>query len=98
MGAGVFARYLPKVPVAGRLVLTPPAPAEVPPTTEDAEIRRIRAGQTGRVVQICRPAGRVEVNGTLCDAIADGAFLPADTDVVVLRNEGNRIVVEAKET
>ena len=40
--------------------------------------------------------GKVRIGGKLCDAIADGAFLPADTQVVVLRNEGNRVVVEAK--
>ena len=95
-GAAILARYLPKVPVAGRLVLSPPLAVARPPASEDAEILSIRAGQTGTVVQICRPVGKVRIAGKLCDAIAEGAFLPADTAVVVLRNEGNRIVVEAK--
>jgi membrane-bound serine protease (ClpP class) len=95
-GAAVVARYLPKVPIAGRLVLAPPQVAEAPPATEDANIRDIRPGQTGEVVQTCRPVGKVRVRDQLVDAIADGAFLNAGTRVVVLRNEGNRVVVEEK--
>jgi len=96
IAAAVLARYLPKVPVAGRLVLAPPVVAKASPATEDAEIHGVRSGQVGKVVQTCRPVGKVQVGGILCDAVADGAFLPAGRTVVVLRNEGNRLVVEAK--
>jgi membrane-bound serine protease (ClpP class) len=96
IAAAVVARYLPKIPVAGRLTLAPPRVAQAPPATEDAAIREVRPGQVGEVVQICRPVGKVRVGGQLVDAIADGAFLPAGTRVVVLHNEGNRVVVEAK--
>ncbi len=96
IAAAIVARYLPEVPVAGQLVLPPPEVPAAPPATEDAEIVGIQPGQVGKVVQICRPVGKVQIEGKLCDAIADGAFLPAGTGVVVLRNEGNRIVVEEK--
>jgi membrane-bound serine protease (ClpP class) len=96
VGAAILARYLPRVPVASRLVLAPPQAAAVPPATEDANILDIRPGQTGEVVQICRPVGKVRIGERLMDAIADGAFLNAGTRVVVLRNEGNRLVVEEK--
>jgi len=99
LGAGAaLSRYLPKVPFAGRLVLSPPAGAHVPPVMADAQILNIRVGQTGKVVQNCRPVGKVRIAGKLCDGIADGAFLSAGTEIVVLRNEGSRIVVEAKKT
>ncbi len=96
IGAVVLARYLPDVPLAGRLVLKPPKPATGPPVPESAEILAIREGHSGTVVQTCRPVGKVRVDGVLCDAIADGAFLEAGTTVVVLRNEGNRVVIEEK--
>ncbi len=95
-GAIVLARYLPKVPVAGRLVLAPPRVEARPPASEGAAILRVRPGQTGRVIQTCRPVGKVQIGQVLVDAVAEGAFLSAGTDVVVLRNDGNRVIVERK--
>ena len=90
-------RFLPKVPVAGQLILAPPKLTGAPPATKHAQILAIKPGQIGKVVQICRPVGKVWIDEKLCDAIADGAFLPTGTTVVVLRNEGNRLVVEDKD-
>ena len=92
----VLGRYLHKVPLAGRLVLAAPNAPDTAPTSEEAPIRHIRPGQTGRVIQPCRPVGKVEIGGEFADAIAEGAFVPAGSEVVVLRVEGNRVVVEAK--
>jgi len=90
------ARYLPQVPVAGKLVLAPPKLTAAPPVGEGAAILRVRPGQVGKVVQVCRPVGKIQVGDQLVDAVADGAFLAAGTEVVVLRNEGNRVVVQEK--
>ena len=95
-GSIIVARYLPEVPVAGKLVLAPPRLGGVGPAGEGAAILQVRPGQVGRVVQTCRPVGKIQIGDALVDAIADGAFLSAGTDVVVLRNEGNRVVVEEK--
>ncbi len=94
--AATLARYLPKVPIAGRLVLAAPEGSLTAPTTEDAPILDIRVGQVGEVTQTCRPVGKARIGGQLVDAVADGAFIEAGAEVVVLRNEGNRVVVEAK--
>ncbi len=95
--AAVFlARYLPRIPIAGRLVLAAPEGSLTAPTTEDAPILNIRPGQVGEVAQTCRPVGKVRIGGLLVDAVADGAFIQAGAEVVVLRNEGNRVVIEAK--
>ena len=96
VAGAILARYMPAMPIGRRLVLNPPAPQTVPATTADSPILKIRPGQVGRVAQICRPVGKVWIEGMLADAVADGAFLPEGSEVVVLRNEGNRIVVEAK--
>ena len=94
--AAALARFLPKVPIAGRLVLAAPEGSLTAPTTEDAPILDVRPGQVGEVTQTCRPVGKVRIGGRLVDAIADGAFIEAGAEVVVLRNEGNRVVIEAK--
>ncbi len=94
--AAALARFLPKVPIAGRLVLAAPEGSLTAPTTEDAPILDVRPGQVGEVTQTCRPVGKVRIDGRLVDAVADGAFIEAGAEVVVLRNEGNRVVVETK--
>jgi membrane-bound serine protease (ClpP class) len=91
-----LARYLPKVPIAGRLVLVAPEAPHTPPTTADAPILNVVAGQVGKVTQTCRPVGKVRIDGRLVDAIADGAFIEAGAEIIVLRNEGNRVVIETK--
>ena len=77
-------------------MLAAPGAARAAPTSEQAGILDIRPGQTGEVVQVCRPVGKVQVGDRLVDAVANGAFLAKGSRVVVLRNEGNRVVVEAK--
>jgi len=96
VGGVILARFLPRVPVAGRLVLPHPEVSAAPPVSAQSPILKIRVGQVGTVAQTCRPVGKVEIDGQLVDAIADGAFLEKGTEVVVLQNEGNRLVVDTK--
>lgn len=93
MAMPLLARVLPKVPVAGRLVLAPPAGAAAPPVSDLSPIRTIQVGQQGVVTSTCRPAGMARFGDTLVDVVAEGAFIYPGTTVVVLKNEGNRIVV-----
>jgi membrane-bound serine protease (ClpP class) len=92
VAAAVVARFLPKMPIASRLVLAPVRPTGGP-ASESAPIRSITVGQTGTVVSICRPVGQVRFADKLVDAVADGAFIPAGRKVRVVKNEGNRVVV-----
>ena len=96
IGGVVLSRVLPRVPVAGKLVLPRPEVQAAVPVSERSPILKIKPGQVGTVSQTCRPVGKVEIDGQLVDAVADGAFLEKGTEIVVLRNEGNRIVVDAK--
>jgi membrane-bound serine protease (ClpP class) len=92
VAAALLARYLPKVPVAGRLVLAP-ATIVPSPTTDDAPITAVAVGDVGTVHSTCRPVGQVRFGETLVDAIADGDMLSAGAKVRVVKKEGNRIVV-----
>ena len=92
---GAFiARWLPKVPVAGRLVLAAPAAPSTLPVGAESPLVAINSGDVGVVAAICRPAGLVRFGDNLVDAVADGAFIPVGTTVKVIKIEGNRIVVQ----
>jgi membrane-bound serine protease (ClpP class) len=89
----LLARVLPKVPLAGRVVLAPPAGGAAPPVSEASPLRTIQPGQQGVVTSTCRPAGIARFGETLVDVVADGTFINPGTTVVVLKNEGNRLIV-----
>ena len=50
-------------------------------------------GKTGVTHTALRPAGIVEFDGVKLNVVSDGDFVAANRKVVVLRVEGNRIVV-----
>ncbi|NQU74988.1 MAG: ATP-dependent Clp protease proteolytic subunit [Planctomycetes bacterium] len=89
----IVARFLPNVPIAGRLVLNTLPQVKPKPSTDNAVIQRIRSGDKGVVEAICRPAGKARFGDELVDVVAEGEFLNTGTPVVAWRNEGNRIVV-----
>jgi len=51
-------------------------------------------GKEGRAQSVLRPAGKVEIEGKVLDAVTGGAFLEAGTPVYVVKAESNRVVVE----
>lgn len=55
-------------------------------------------GATGVARSVLRPAGKVEIDGHILDAVTEGDFVEAQKPVLVVRAESNRIVVrEIKE-
>lgn len=100
MGAVVLcalvARYLPQLPVTSRLVLSEARRVDThEASTDDDPLRRINAGDRGVIVSACRPAGKARFGEDLIDVIALGEFIGPGVEVTVLRNEGNRLVVES---
>lgn len=53
-------------------------------------------GWTGKAKSVLRPAGKVEIDGQILDAVSQGDFIEAGKTVVVVRTESNRIVVKEK--
>ena len=92
MAAAMVARYLPKVPLAGKLVLTPPGAAAIS-STEGPPAGTIQPGAVGVLTAVCRPVGQARFGDRLIEVSSDGAFLPPGTQVAVLKVEGTRIVV-----
>jgi hypothetical protein len=91
-----IAKFLPKVPYANRLMLSPPpehavgSAAALPGASEAAEL----LGAVGTSNTSLRPAGVVRFGDKFVDVVSDGAFVPAGTRVQVVAVEGTRIVVK----
>lgn len=88
----VLLRFLPRLPLARRLVLQTdlgagPAHGSAPET----DTRWL--GKQGRALSVLRPAGIAEIEGARVDVVAEGELIEADTPIEVMRVDGNRIVV-----
>lgn len=91
IGAIVLSKYLPKIPIASRLILAPAA--EYTGTTA-SPLDRIAAGDIGIVEGDCRPVGKVRFGEELLDGVTEGDMIQAGVKVRVLRRAGNRVVIE----
>lgn len=52
-------------------------------------------GQSGRALTSLRPAGTALIDGQKVDVVAESSFVPQDTPIVVVLQEGMRVVVRA---
>jgi membrane-bound serine protease (ClpP class) len=89
-----LASYLPKLPLAGRLVLAPVTTAPDSALTDASPLLRVNPGDVGIVESVCRPVGKVRFGEDLLDAVSEGGIIESAAEVRVLRREGNRVVVE----
>jgi membrane-bound ClpP family serine protease len=100
MGAFAFAfaiaRFLPQVPGANRLLLTPPTehPNASEPVLPGASEALELLGAIGTSTTALRPAGVVRFGDKFVDVVSDGGFIPSGTRVQVIAVEGTRIVVK----
>jgi membrane-bound ClpP family serine protease len=97
--AFLVARYLPRIPLANRLMLDPhaaeggedgPPPAEGPERPETAEL----LGAIGVAATPLRPAGKSQFGDDFVDVVAEGGYVAPGTRVQVVEIEGNRVVVK----
>ena len=76
------------------LVLFPATAATEAPVSIHSPMLQIAPGDEGVAESMCHPVGKVRFGNDLVDAASEGDPIEAGTKVRVLRNEGNRIVVE----
>ncbi len=100
IGMPIIARYLPKIPVARRLVLAGPAgPVEIGIRAGGAVAEPlpqeppVQPGQEGMSLSQLRPAGKAEFGNMRLDVVSAGELIEAGRRIVVEVVEGNRIVV-----
>jgi membrane-bound serine protease (ClpP class) len=94
VAAMLFARYLPRLPLAGKLVLPPLSVPSVPPVSDHATFQDIQVGEIGVAETLCRPVGKVRFGERLLNATSTGDILQPGDRVKVLRRDENRIIVE----
>ena len=94
IAAVILAQFLPKIPIASRLVLGQAQAASDAPATQDAPIMHIKVGDTGTVETMCRPVGTVRFGKELCDATADGTTIGVGAKVRVIERMGNQLIVK----
>lgn len=90
----VVSKFLPKIPVARRLVIAEAQAATDAPVPEDSPMMRVGVGDTGTVHSMLRPVGKVRFGQDILDAMSEGDIIETGAQVRVLRHEGNRLVVE----
>jgi len=90
----ILSKFLPKIPVASRLIIGPAQAATDAPVSDASPMMQVRVGDTGVVIGMCRPVGKVRVGDEIVDAMTEGSVIEAGARVRVMRREGNRLVVE----
>jgi membrane-bound serine protease (ClpP class) len=91
--AVLLAKYLPRTKHFAKIALEGPQAGTV---HGDAAVQaRLKefVSETGIAMTALRPAGKARIAGKLVDVVTQGDFLEKDDRIVVLRVEGNRIVV-----
>ena len=91
VGMILVAHYLPRTPVARRMVSANPTHEEV--TIDDPYAGLAQLGDHGIVEGILRPAGKARFGDALVDVVSEGDFIKSGSRVVVIERAGNRIVV-----
>ncbi len=97
--AALLAKYLPRIPGVGKLVLSPifskPGSGMSISMTGAAEVvgAGVKVGDVGEAVTILRPAGRARFGELIVDVVAIADFLDKGTSVKITEVYGNRVVV-----
>ena len=91
VGMALLARYLPRTRAFNLIALRAPADAEA--LHGSAVAKRAAVGDRGLAATPLRPGGRARFGEQYLDVVAEGQFLTSGTAIVVLRVDGNRVVV-----
>ncbi len=91
----LLVRYLPGMPLFGRLVLKASEEVELGfGTTLGTTITGL-VGRYGYATSPLRPSGRAEFNGEVLDVVTQGEFIERGQKIEVLEVRGNRVIVRA---
>jgi membrane-bound serine protease (ClpP class) len=102
VGIAFIGRFLPKIPLFNRMILTPepwdgvdPDDPLSKPVGDSESSLSFLMGETGRTTTALRPTGKARFGELLVDVTADGFYIEPDTLVEVIEVQGPRVVVRA---
>jgi membrane-bound ClpP family serine protease len=84
----------PRLPIANRVELQPPAPEEVGVSHSDQRLDHL-IGQYGRALSPLRPSGVVDFDGRRLDALSEEGLIAAGALVLAVRIRAGQIIVRA---
>ncbi|MGR3296494.1 MAG: NfeD family protein, partial [Candidatus Bathyanammoxibius sp.] len=90
----IMLRYLPGIPLFGRLVLSASEEAALGYETVPVVSREDLIGKRGYALSTLRPAGRADFGGEVLDVVTQGEFIATNQAVEVVEIRGNRVVVK----
>lgn len=89
--AMMLSRYLPRIPVFGRVVAPNPTPADIAAGDPYGNLARI--GDVGVTEGVLRPAGKARFGQVLVDVVTEGDYIEPGAQIEVIERHGNRVVV-----
>ncbi len=96
--AYLIARFLPKIPVANRIVLTglkePPEVRSGGSVAPAVQIPTVKAGDTGITITQLRPSGIARFRRKRLEVVTQGELIEPNSKIMVVRVDGNSIVVK----
>ncbi len=94
----LLAKYLPRTSFYRRFALlttNPPGPSLAGVPREFATAVDLSPGTEGVSLSILRPSGKARFVDQIIDVITQGEFIPPNTSITVVRQDGMRVVVKA---
>ncbi len=101
--AWLLSKYLPRLQFLSGLILVPASAGrggEMPvsiTTAPDSGTTGVTVGDTGEVLSVLRPTGKVKFGDSIVDVIAEAEILDKGRKVEIIEIHGNRVVVKAVE-
>jgi membrane-bound serine protease (ClpP class) len=85
--------WFDSIPGLSRLQLKPEEVASTAPVSELHPASTLAVGARGICTSDLRPSGRAMIEGTLVDVLSEGDYVEAQTEISVIRIEGNIVTV-----
>jgi membrane-bound serine protease (ClpP class) len=92
--AWLFSKYLPKIPVARKLILAGPVEADAVQYVMSSEKPLVEIGQKGITLSQLRPSGIAQFGQERENVVSRGEFIDENKEIIIESIEGNNIVVK----
>ena len=86
-------KYLIKAPLFDRIILGTKQEISEGYTVSDKDLSHL-IGAKGKAVTLLRPAGAAMINEKKYDVLTEGEFVPKDSEIIVVRVEGSKVIVK----
>ena len=86
-------KLFPTTPLGKRIILGTTLGSGEDSSEEGEAQGRVKLGDKGTATSVLKPTGVAEIGGKRYSVLTGGEYIPAGTEIEVIRVEGNRILV-----